>query len=341
MIAAICKEIELRATSNANDVLETIYFGGGTPSLLTTEELEQILYSVRSHFQLSDQLEITLECNPGDTTKAELLAAKKLGVNRLSLGIQSFDNQQLKWMNRSHNSETAHQLISDALTAGFTVFSIDLMYGLPHSSLEDWKKQLDIAFSYPIDHISAYCLTVEQRTPLAKWVKEKRILPANEEEQAIQFEFLQEYTALNGFEQYEISNFAKNKAYSKHNTAYWQGKPYVGIGPSAHGNNGKERYWNIANNSVYMTSIEQGKLPEEIETLTPKDVFNELLMIGFRTQWGVNKNQLFEQVQPTENWHQRIQDYIYNGEIEETVTHYVLTKKARVLADGIAADLFV
>ncbi len=341
MLSAIKREIVMRSKAWEQTHIETIYFGGGTPSILTSAEINQIISEIRLHYSVISSPEITLECNPGDCSVDQLKTLKEIGVNRLSLGIQSFDDQQLQWMNRSHNSSTAHQLIQDGLAAGFTVFNIDLIYGLPETSLSDWKKQLDIAFEYPIDHISAYCLTVERKTPLAKWVKEKKIIPVSEEEQALQFDFLMKYAEEHGFEQYEISNFARHQAYSLHNTSYWKGTPYLGIGPSAHGYTGKLRYWNVSNNTQYMTGIENNQLPEEQEVLQPIDQFNETIMIGLRTKWGVNKKQLFDFQTPHSEWVKQYNLYIKSEKLLENETHFWLSPSARKLADGIAADLFM
>lgn len=341
MIAAICTEIQLRKTENNQQTITTIYFGGGTPSILTSQELEQLIGTIAQHYQLSDTVEITLECNPDDCSLEHLLAWKDLGISRLSIGIQSFQSDQLAWMNRSHSSEQAKKAVQIARQVGFNEISVDLIYGLPELSLEDWRAQLRQVISLGVDHISAYCLTVEQKTTLAAWVKSGKIRPLSDDLQSEQFELLVDELAAHGFEQYEISNFASKQRYSKHNTAYWQGIPYIGVGPSAHGFDGQTRYWNKANNKQYMQFLAKNELLETRETLSLTDQFNELIMLGLRTKWGVNKTQLVELQPLTEQWLRLKNQYITQDMLIETETHLLLTTAGRLLADAIAADLFV
>lgn len=338
MVEALADEIQLRGTG---EPLETIYFGGGTPSLLTPNELQLLLNAISACFEVSSVREITLECNPDDCSEERLLAWKNLGVNRLSIGLQSFTDTQLHWMNRTHSAAEGLVAVERAKQAGFDLLTVDLMYGLPDLSPENWKAQLQQVIDLNVEHISAYCLTVEERTPLAKWVKSGTIHPSDADQQSQQFELLVETLEQAGFEQYEISNFARNGSYSIHNTAYWQGKTYVAIGPSAHGFDGTSRYWNVSNNQEYMRLVEAGELPGETEELNAYDLFNEAVMVGLRTQWGVNKEHLFSLLEPGKDWQQRVEDYISSGKMLDTGSAFVLTKEGKLLADAIASDLFV
>lgn len=341
MVEALIKELAIRAKDWKQEVFETIYFGGGTPSVLTTEQLWSLIQQVKSNFRVVDSVEITLECNPDDCSLENLKHWKDLGVNRLSIGIQSFKDEQLLWMNRSHQAADSLTAVRNAKETGFDELSLDLMYGLPNMTLEEWKEQLDQIIALNPEHISAYCLTVEQKTALYKLVKEGKLQVSSNEQQSEQFECLVSTLKEASYEQYEISNFARNGHYSKHNTAYWKGSKYIGIGPSAHGYNGKERYWNQANNTSYLKELEKGNLPETIEILSPFDRFNETLMIGLRTKWGVSKQQLFENVSPDEEWFQIVKDYEDQNLLTQTDENIVLTASGRLLADGIASDLFI
>lgn len=341
MVDALGMELKIRSEVWNNEQFETIYFGGGTPSVLTVEQLQILIEQVKMNYLVSDQVEITLECNPDDCSLENLAAWKKLGINRLSIGIQSFNDEQLKWMNRSHSASDSQRAVQNAKQVGFDELSLDLMYGLPNMTLEEWKNQLLQIIALNPEHISAYCLTVEQRTVLSKWVKEGKLVVSSNEQQSEQFELLVSTLKEAGYEQYEISNFARNEHYSKHNTSYWKGVKYLGIGPSAHGYNGKERYWNQANNKTYLAALKQGNLPETIETLSSFDRFNETLMIGLRTKWGVSKLQLFENISPDEEWFKIVKYYEDQKLLNETPERLVLTESGRLLADAIASDLFI
>jgi oxygen-independent coproporphyrinogen III oxidase len=341
MIAALMTEATMRAGRWKNETIETIYFGGGTPSLLSGEEISGILGVIRLNYAVSPDPEITLECNPDDCSEENLLGWKRAGVNRLSIGIQSFTDEQLSWMNRTHSANDGIEAVKRAKAAGFSTLTVDLMYGLPGLSAEQWVAQLTGVVALGVDHISAYCLTVEERTPLAKWVQSGKIHPATADQQSEQFGLLVETLAEAGFEQYEISNFARNAGYSRHNTAYWLGEKYVALGPSAHGYDGTSRYWNVANNRQYMQQIEAGKLPETMETLTAHDRFNELILVGLRTKWGVEKKALFALLDPPASWYRLAETWKTAGKLLETDTHIILTQEGRLLADGIASDLFL
>jgi len=333
--------MRVRRGGRQNELIETIYFGGGTPSLLSSDQISDLLNTCRVYYRVIDTPEITLECNPDDCSTENLNAWKLMGVNRLSIGIQSMNNTQLTWMNRTHTAPEGTEAIQTALAIGFDNLTVDLMYGLPDLSIAEWKNQLKIIAALPVHHISAYCLTVEDRTPLAAWVKTGKIEPSGNSEQSEQFLTLIEELAKYGFEQYEISNFARDAAYSKHNTNYWLGVQYVGIGPSAHGFSGNKRYWNIANNAQYMKQIEADILPETVEDLTKRDQFNELIMIGLRTKWGVDKRRLIALCAISEDWITEKNRFVADGLMVETKTHLVLTVEGRLRADAIASDLFL
>jgi oxygen-independent coproporphyrinogen III oxidase len=341
LLTALSTELELRADAWKNEPIETIYFGGGTPSLLTGAEIQALLSTVYLHYNASAVKEITLECNPDDCSADHLSAWKSAGVNRLSIGIQSFTDAQLAWMNRTHTGDEGLKAVERAVAAGFEQLTVDLMYGLPDLSQQAWLEQLKRVIALDVDHISAYCLTVEEKTVLASRVKSGKIHPSTADQQSEQFELLVSTLAAAGFEQYEISNFAREGKYSQHNTAYWQGKKYVAIGPSAHGFDGINRYWNVANNQLYMRQIETGVLPETIEELTNQDRFNELLMVGLRTKWGVVKAELVALITLDKGWYKKLESWKESGAVEETGTHLLLTQAGRLLADAIASDLFV
>jgi oxygen-independent coproporphyrinogen-3 oxidase len=338
LINALNKELILRKNS---EEVETIYFGGGTPSLLTKEELKGLLVTIKQNFTCAFEIEITLECNPDDCSLTNLSDWKELGINRLSIGIQSFDDEQLKWMNRKHSSLQARSALENAQKVGFTNITVDLIYGLPNLTFAEWEKQLLEITRLPIQHISAYCLTIEEKTVLAKWVKEKKIVPSDNDEQSDQFELLVSTLAKNGFEQYEISNFCREENYSKHNSSYWLGKNFLGIGPSAHGFDGKSRYWNISSNQAYIRELEKNCLPETKEILSVKEQFNELILLGLRTKWGVDKHQLVALIQPNEEWDSFKNAFIQLGELLESETHFHLTEKGKLRADLIASELFI
>ena len=346
MVKAMLREIEMQADYLDGETVETIYLGGGTPSLLDEHDLEQVFNILNSQFSILNSPEITLEANPDDLTKEKLSMLRKSPVNRLSIGIQSFSEEDLKFMNRAHNAKEATACLENALAAGFDDLSIDLIYGSPTTSDEQWEKNLATVISFDVQHISSYCLTVEPQTALDHFVKKGMAKPVDEEQSARQFEMLMAMTEAAGYEHYEISNFAKPGKYSRHNSSYWQGKKYLGIGPSAHSFNGESRQWNVANNAKYMRSISENKLPFEKEMLTPEMQYNEFVMTGLRTKWGVSisairqfgssaKGQNFE-----EYFLQHIQPYIEQGIVEKENDVFRLTKDGRFLADGVAAELF-
>lgn len=340
LIRALLKEITSRKSFLQGEVVETIYFGGGTPSLLTQDELTRILTTIQANVQCAPAMEVTLEANPDDIQQSALGQWKAAGINRLSIGVQSFDDNDLKWMNRAHTAKESIRSIELAKQQGFLV-SIDLIYGLPNVSNEQWKINLAKAVGLGPDHISAYCLTVEENTVLDVWTKKGKIARVPEEQQADQFDVLVELLEHQGYEQYEISNFARNDRYALHNTNYWRGKKYLGIGPSAHSFNGEKRAWNVSNNQRYISAFKSGASCLEVEVLTQQDRFNELLMTGLRTKWGIDLVEL-EQILPLEKSFMTYIDLAEkNGELIRDRNQIILTKKGRLRADKIASDLFI
>lgn len=290
----LLRELELRKNylETINNSIETIYLGGGTPSLLKIDEVEQILFSIRNLFPISQNAEVTMEVNPDDLSLAYLLNLRKKGVNRLSIGIQSFSDTDLSFLGRRHNAQSAIDSVKMAQDAGFDNISIDLIYGIPSSSNEIWEENLKTAFSLNIQHLSCYHLTIEPLTSLyQKWQK-GIVHPIDEEQSEAQFNILCKMAAKNGFKHYEVSNLCKPKYESKHNSAYWKGVPYLGLGPSAHSYNCYSRCWNPASISAWADAIEKGTSSAETEILTEKDKLNEYLMVSLRTIWGVDYNEI-------------------------------------------------
>lgn len=341
MIDSLCFEINLRKDYLGGKDLQSIYFGGGTPSLLTKEELKNIFSTIYKNFNLLPGAEITLEANPDDISSEQLKIWKDIGINRLSIGIQSFKQDDLDWMNRAHKVEDALTSVELAKKTGFDNITIDLIYGLPNLRNDEWKDHLEKAIALNVDHISAYCLTIEERTALHSMVKSGKIVPAGEDQQSDHFKILFETLTSNGFEQYEISNFARNKQYAVHNTSYWLGKKYLGIGPSAHSFNGTERRWNVSNNTAYIKSVGQNEIWFEREELSPKDRWNELILTGLRTKFGVDMNVLKQIANPSIDFYAKIEDFQANGLMSNQEERLVLTLNGRLQADYISSELFL
>ena len=344
MIAALKKEISLRKNELESSSLKSLYFGGGTPSILKVDELQSIIDEVLKHFSFDSNIEITLEANPDDLDKNYLQNLVKTPVNRLSIGTQSFFDEDLKLMNRAHNSGEAESSIKRAQDFGLTNISIDLIYGSPTSNLEIWKKNLDKTIELQVPHISSYALTVEPKTALNTWISQGKIVAPKEAEQHEEFFYMTDFLKDNGFDHYEISNFGKPGFHSQHNSAYWKSQEYLGIGPSAHSYNGRnERSWNIANNQLYINSLNQSKLAKETEILTEKEQFNEMLMIGLRTIWGVDLTSFKEKftTELLEKFQSQIKNKLEDGILQIENNHLKIPEKHWFLADGIAADLFL
>jgi oxygen-independent coproporphyrinogen-3 oxidase len=341
MIDALCLEIVNRKAYLENVEINSIYFGGGTPSLLLEVELNQILNTVNEHFSVASNIELTIETNPDDVSDENLKVWKAAGINRLSIGLQSFKSEDLEWMNRAHTAEESLNCVKKAKKYGFENITVDLMYGLPNLTNSDWKNHILTAVGLGVTHISAYCLTIEENTVLDSWVKNKKIVPSSENEQSEQFNLLIETLEENGFEQYEISNFCKPNCEAVHNTNYWKSEPYLGIGPSAHSFNGTERSWNVRNNTKYIQFVNDGEVHFESETLTPQDQYNEMLLTGLRTRYGVDLNRLNGIIALEPTFDHQILDLINDGLMSKKKHTLVLTKKGRLMADRIASDLFI
>lgn len=341
MVNAIIKEIELRK-NEINSPIETIYFGGGTPSILKENELNDIFNQLYKHFDLSNLKEVTLEANPDDLTVEKLAFYQTTPINRFSIGIQSFFEEDLRLMNRAHNAEEAENCIKLAKEYGFDNLTIDLIYGSNTTTHEMWHKNLQKAVDLGINHISSYALTVEEKTILNKKIEKGEWKPISDQHQSDQFDYLVDFLAKNGFIQYEISNFGKPGYFSQHNSNYWKGIPYIGIGPSAHSYLGNKRAWNIANNSMYIKQIKNDILPVEIEELSVEDQYNEYVMIGLRTIYGINPEEIAQRfgLKIKQHFDTEIKKLFEENLIQGTENKLILTQKAKFFADGIASRLF-
>ncbi|MES1225415.1 MAG: radical SAM family heme chaperone HemW, partial [Bacteroidota bacterium] len=342
LIAALLKEIDIQRNYLQNEPVETIYFGGGTPSLIGVEDLKLQIEKIRASFQVSESAEITLETNPDDISAEKLRAWKEIGINRLSIGIQSFFEEDLMWMNRAHNAAQAVKSLQLA-TALFDNITIDLIYGSPNLTNEKWKTNVEMVLSYGIPHISCYALTVEPKTPLQKMISKGKSENVNPDKQSEQFLLLMEWLDEAGYEHYEISNFAKPGFRSRHNSSYWQGKKYLGIGPSAHSFNGESRQWNVANNGQYIASLNKEILPFEKEKLTANQQLNEYIMTSLRTMEGLNLSLVENKFggDAIKKLQDASRKYIEDDKMLKSETGYLkLTREGKLLADGIASDLF-
>lgn len=340
LIAAMTHEIEEEKGYLENQKVQTIYFGGGTPSLLTTDELQLLLKTVHGAFEVVSSPEITLEANPDDISENKLEAWKAAGITRLSIGLQSFIQSDLDWMNRAHTAEESYSAVQQAKLYGFDL-TIDLIYGLPESNLETLAGNIDKAIDLKPEHISAYCLTIEPKTALKNWVDKGKISVPTSDEQADQFSFLVNQLKKAGYEQYEISNFATGNNYSHHNSNYWKGIRYLGIGPSAHSFNGSSRQWNVSNNRQYINKISANEQHYEIEHLTKEDQFNELVMTGLRTVWGVDLDRLSRIHKLPKEFLNTLSSFEKDGLINKEKNIIQLTLNGRLQADHIAAMLFI
>lgn len=340
MVAAILQELALQKDYLGGEPLETIYFGGGTPSLLSQRDLDLIFGAIFKLYPVTMAgLEVTLEANPDDLTSLKINELRSTPLNRLSIGVQSFSEADLRSMNRAHNATEALSCIQIAQQAGFENLTVDLIYGSPTTSYEQWADNLATLFKLKIPHLSCYCLTIEPKTALAHQVKKGIARPVDDEHAARQFEYLMEATERAGYEHYEISNFAQPGWHSQHNSAYWQGKKYLGIGPSAHSFNGHSRQWNVANNAAYIRSLQAGDVPFELETLTPVQRYNEYVMTGLRTIWGCSLLKIKELgFEP--HFTESSKTFIADGTMTQNGDVLRLTKAGKFLADGIAAELF-
>lgn len=342
-MGALLKEIALEAKDAGPDIINTVYFGGGTPSLLNNNELQALMEQLQKHFAIAPDAEITLEANPDDLIHEKLEHWKALGINRLSIGVQSFREEDLRWMNRAHTASEALDGIQLAQHLGFNNLTIDLIYGTPGLTDEAWRENIARAVALGIPHLSCYALTVEPKTALHHMVSQKQVAAIDSDQQARQFLVLMEAAQEAGYEHYEVSNFAKPGRRSRHNSAYWQGIPYLGIGPGAHSYNGMKRRWNIANNALYVTGMAKGAPIREEEILTVRDQYNEYIMTALRTMEGI----VLEKIRNA-NGEAQLQELIRQAAAYEsrklliiTATAIRLTDEGKLFADGIAADLFM
>lgn len=341
MVEALAKEISIRKNELGNEIIETIYFGGGTPSVLSNEQIAFLIDAVYSNNTVTNSPEITLEANPDDLSAERIIELSKSKINRLSIGIQSFFDEDLKMMNRAHNATDA-KLCLEIATQYFDNISIDLIYGIPGMSNERWLQNVNKALNTGVPHISAYALTVEEKTALHKMVKTGAVASPKDEAAQEHFNLLTYRLEENGFIHYELSNFGKQNYFSQNNTAYWLGKKYIGIGPSAHSYDGISRSWNIANNTLYLKAITSGDLPLEREKLSAADRYNEYIMTGLRTIWGVSL------VKINDDFGKDFSDYllkesvkyINQGLLELKDNTLKTTSAGKFLTDGIASDLF-
>jgi oxygen-independent coproporphyrinogen III oxidase len=340
MIDTICAEIATRSHELKAQTIDTIYLGGGTPSLLTEKEFSQLFATLNQHFDIAEHAEITLEANPDDSVAEALRTWRRIGINRLSIGLQSFRESDLRWMNRAHNAEEAKNCVQLAKKEGFDSISIDLMYGLPNLDLTTWKEHIVTAINFGVDHISSYCLTVEEKTLLHKKVKDGEIKPSSEDEQAQQFDVLRAELAKSDFHQYEVSNFCRPGKEAKHNSSYWKGAAYLGVGPSAHSFDGKSRRFNVANNKQYIKRIKEGSVYFEREILTVTNQFNELLLTGLRTIWGVDLFQLSQLIPLSEVFLAKVRDFEVKKMLIEKNGKLFLIGEGWLMADHIVSELF-
>jgi oxygen-independent coproporphyrinogen-3 oxidase len=343
MVAAICSEISLRKDYLNHKHLRSIYWGGGTPSLLEKRELGVIFEQIAQYFTWDKRTEVTLEANPDDLNEAKLKDFASLGINRLSIGTQSFNEQHLQFLNRAHNAQDAEQSIRTAQDIGFENISIDLIYAIPAENHSIWENDLEKTISLQIPHISAYCLTIEPRTVFGHRLAHKQMLPIDDQFASEQLQILLQKLKNEGYEHYEISNFAKNQKYSIHNTNYWQDGEYLGVGPSAHSYNGKSRQYNVSQNSKYISAINKQEIPAQIELLSWQDKLNEYLLTGLRTQWGCQWEKINRL---SEINFARMQEKILHKYQEQAMLKFdeekvYLTEKGKFFADQIASDLFI
>lgn len=341
MVLALAKEITMRKDEFENEIVETIYFGGGTPSVLSNEEINFLIAEVYENYKVIENPEITLEANPDDLSSERILKLSKSQINRLSIGIQSFFEEDLQLMNRAHNSEEAKKCLEE-VTKYFDNISLDLIYGIPGMTDEMWKQNIQTALDFGIPHISSYALTVEPKTALSKLIQTGKIAEPEDEAASNHFMILVEMLQKNSFIHYELSNFGKENYFSKNNSAYWLGKKYIGIGPSAHSYDGEKRGWNIANNSLYLKSIQENKLPIETEILTTSDRYNECIMTGLRTIWGVSLERIENEFGQQYLNYLKEQTQKFLDDDLLSIENNILkpTSKGKFLTDGIASDLF-
>ncbi len=343
LVAAIAKELFLRKESLAGQTIDSIYFGGGTPSLLSEKEFYIIYEAIVENYAISALKEFTFEANPDDLSDTFLNWLKHTPVDRLSIGIQSFEDAHLKFMNRAHTAKEAYESVQKAKQIGINRISIDLIYGIPGMEMQTWESNLANAFSLEIDHLSSYCLTLEPNTVFGKLAKKDKMILPLEENSSSQFERLQNLSEAAGFVQYEISNFGKPNAFALHNTNYWKNESYLGVGPGAHSFFPGQRMWNISNNQQYILSIEKNELPLETENLSIADQFNEYVMTGLRTMWGIDLALIEKRfgIEKSTQLKKDLAKHIASGKLLAKENVMLLSKDGKFFADGIASDAFI
>ena len=342
-VEALKKEIVLRKNYLGDETVKTIYFGGGTPSLLSVKNIEEILDLINKNYEIISSPEITLEINPDTIDREKMESLKQIGINRMSVGIQSFNDEDLKYLGRRHDSRHAMQVLEDLKHTDFEKITLDLIYGMPTLTEEKWNKNLDIFFSTDITHLSAYALTVEPKTILGQRIEKGELQSVSEEETIRHYNILVERTKENGFEHYEISNFAKEGFRSQHNSIYWRDEKYLGLGPSAHSYDGNSRQWNISNLTKYIQLIGNSEDYFDKEILSRDDKFNEYIMTSLRTSWGCDIEKIERDYGKSYAHHflKNIKKYLDNGEMLKENNTYFLSEEGKLFADGIAADLFL
>lgn len=343
MVVCLQHEIQLQKSFLNGEEIQTIYFGGGTPSILSERHLNNLLSEIHKNFTVNQAAEITLEANPDDLAKENLSAFKNAGINRLSIGIQSFQNDLLRFLNRAHNAAYALSSFQHARDIGFSNISIDLIYAIPGLTYLRWQKDIDQAVDLEPEHMSCYSLTIEKKTAFGKWASSGKLIPVDDDTAARQLEQLMDSLEANGYEHYEISNFSKPGMHSRHNSSYWRQEKYLGIGPSAHSYDKRIRQFNVANNALYQKAIRNGQIPAEVETLSAADTINEYLLTTLRTKWGTDlgflKNEYHHNLNEQNKMY--IQQLLEMNLAKLDADILTLTRKGKLLADKIASDLFV
>jgi len=343
IIESLKGEMLLRKNEFENLTVSSVYFGGGTPSILAMDQINDLLSHIYDYFDVCQDAEITLEANPDDLNHSMLQELKRTRINRLSIGIQSFVQKDLDFMNRAHSASEAIACVKCAKDVGFENISIDLIYGVPGMSNKDWQYNIDLALSLEVNHISSYALTVEEKTPLYHQIKNNKVSAIDEEKMVEHFQILMQMMEKNGFQHYEISNFCRNNNYSRHNSLYWENQPYIGIGPSSHSYNGRERMWNVSNNIKYINAIKQGVIPQNRETLTISQRYNEYVMTKLRTSWGCDTVYIAHEFSTYYKKHfiEISKHYVTQGYLFVSGTNYKLTHEGKLIADRISSELFV
>ncbi|NDG51910.1 MAG: radical SAM family heme chaperone HemW [Flavobacteriia bacterium] len=342
LLNALVHEMKIQSSFLAGTKIRTIYFGGGTPSILSQDEITALFEALNQTFELDNVEEITIEANPDDLTEQKVKELKDTPINRFSIGVQSFQAKDLEYMNRAHDVHQAHDSIKRVQDAGWENITVDLIYGTPTLSHEQWQENMQTVIDINVPHLSAYGLTVEEKTPLHHAIKKGKKLPLDEEKYKVQFEMLMDFIPKNGLEQYEISNFAKKEYEAKHNGSYWTDEKYLGLGPSAHSFDGERRSWNISNNIRYINSIKKGQLNNDFEVLSQEQRFNEYILTSLRTKEGCDLDYVKSRFSPflVDFLTFSIKKWLKNGEIEQKGRFLVLTKKGKLVADWVASELF-